>query len=152
MKGNVENVARRLGADRCISVCDRLSFRNEELGDRFGSRVRIGAVTTDLPVEYDEPISFGADELCQFCMKCAENCPSRSLSLSGKVVVRGVSKWPTHVETCYDYWRRVGTDCGICMASCPFSHRNNTFHNVVRWMIRHFGFTRRPARPSSSRH
>lgn len=122
-----------------------LGRNNILIADRFGSRVRIGAVTTDCPVDYDEPASLGADRFCQVCRKCAENCPSRSLSLSEKVVVRGVHKWPTCVESCYAYWRRVGTDCGICMASCPFSHRDNAFHNLVRWMIRRFRFTHRPA-------
>jgi ferredoxin len=122
-----------------------LGRNNILIADRFGSRVRIGAVTTDFPVEYDEPVSLGADALCGVCLKCAENCPSRSLSLSEKVDVKGVRKWPTRVEACYAYWRRVGTDCGVCMASCPFSHRDNRFHNFVRWMIRRFGVTRRPA-------
>ncbi len=122
-----------------------LGRNNILIADRFGSRVRIGAVTTDCPVKYDKPISLGAAALCEVCMKCAENCPSRSLSLSERVVVRGVEKWPTRVEACYAYWRRVGTDCGVCMASCPFSHRDNAFHNMVRGMIRHFRFVRRPA-------
>ncbi len=96
-------------------------------------------------MDYEKPVSLGADAFRKVCLKCAENCPSRSLSLSCKVAVRGVSKWPTHAEACYAYWHCVGTDCGICMASCPFSHRDNRFHNMVRWLVRRFGFTRRPA-------
>ncbi|MFH0945873.1 MAG: reductive dehalogenase domain-containing protein [Planctomycetota bacterium] len=122
-----------------------LGRNNILIAGRYGSRVRIGAVSTDFQVEHDAPVSLGADALCEVCRKCAENCPSRSLSLLEKEVVRGVRKWPTRVETCYGYWRSVGTDCGVCMACCPFSHRNNAFHNLVRWMIRRFRFLRRPA-------
>ena len=59
--------------------------------------------------------------------------------------VRGVEKWPTNVERCYGYWRTVGTDCGICMAVCPFSHRDNPFHGLVRSVVRHARWTHRPA-------
>jgi ferredoxin len=108
------------------------------IAERYGTRVRIGAVTTDLPLPHDRPISLNADRFCRICMKCADNCPSRSLSRGEKEMVRGVSKWPTNVERCHAYWRRVGSDCGICMACCPFSHRNNRFHNLVRWMVKRF--------------
>ena len=122
-----------------------LGRNNILIADRYGSRVRIGAVSTDFPSVPDKPVSLGADALCEVCMKCAENCPSRSLSLTDKEMVRGVKKWPTRVESCYAYWRTVGTDCGVCMASCPFSHKNNAFHNLVRRFIKQFRWLRRPA-------
>lgn len=55
-------------------------------------------------------------------------------------------KWPTNVERCYAYWRSEGTDCGICMAVCPFSHRDNVFHGLVRGMVRRAARTHRAAR------
>jgi ferredoxin len=106
------------------------------IADRYGSRVRIGAVTTDLEVRHDSPVHLGADHFCRICRKCAENCPSGALQAGGKTVVNGVEKWTTGVEQCYAWWRLVGTDCGICMAVCPFSHRDNWFHNLVRSVIR----------------
>jgi len=106
------------------------------IADRFGTRVRIGAVSTDFPLEHDRPVSLGARRFCEVCKKCADNCPSQALSADDPVEVRGVEKWPTHVERCYGYWRRAGTDCGVCIACCPFSHRDNAFHNLVRWMVR----------------
>ncbi|MFO7894358.1 MAG: 4Fe-4S dicluster domain-containing protein [Longimicrobiales bacterium] len=102
------------------------------VADRYGSRVRIGAVTTELPLKQAEPIDLGVERFCALCRKCAENCPSRSLRTDGKEEVRGIRKWTTRAETCYAYWRRTGTDCGICMAGCPFSHPDNAFHNAVR--------------------
>lgn len=122
-----------------------LGRNNILIADRYGSRVRIGAVSTDCEVEYAEPISLGADAFCETCKKCADNCPSRSLTTGGKEMVRGVAKWPTRVETCYAYWRSVGSDCGICMSCCPFSHRNNWFHNAVRRVLMRCPWLRRPA-------
>lgn len=115
-----------------------LGRNNILIADRYGSRVRIGAVTTDLPLASDAPISLGADHFCGLCKKCADNCPSGALSNRDKEQVRGVSKWPTHVERCYGYWRVTGTDCGVCMAVCPFSHRSNRLHHLVRFAIRRF--------------
>jgi reductive dehalogenase len=122
-----------------------LGRNNILIADRHGSRVRIGAVSTDLPLEHDAPRSLGADHFCSICKKCADNCPSRALSTSGKEEVLGVLKWPTEVERCYGYWRAVGTDCGICMACCPFSHSDSLFHNLVRWLVRHVAWTHRAA-------
>ncbi len=112
-----------------------LGRNNILVADRYGSRVRIGAVTTEAELEQADPVSLGVERFCTVCRKCAENCPSRSLSLDGKEEVRGVVKWTTRVETCYAYWRRTGTDCGICMAGCPFSHPNTWLHNAVRWAL-----------------
>lgn len=121
-----------------------LGRNNILIADRFGSRVRIGAVTTDLPLVPDAPVSLGAAGFCEICRKCAENCPSQALSTGDREVVRGVFKWPTNVERCHRYWRKAGTDCGICMACCPFSHRNNRFHGLVRRTVRYLPWLRRP--------
>lgn len=113
-----------------------LGRNNILIADRYGSRVRIGAVTTDLELPGDAPVSLGADHFCALCRKCADSCPSGALSSGDKEWVRGVSRWPTHVERCYAYWRVTGTDCGVCMAVCPFSHRDSAFHNLVRAAVR----------------
>ncbi len=113
-----------------------LGRNNILIADRYGSRVRIGAVSTDMDLAESLPIRLAADEFCTICMKCAENCPSRALSVGEKEDVRGVEKWPTDAEKCYAFWRQTGSDCGICMTVCPFSHRNNLFHNSVRSVIR----------------
>jgi reductive dehalogenase len=122
-----------------------LGRNNILIADRYGSRVRIGAVSTSMPLDQDAPLLLGADHFCAICKKCADNCPSRALSTTGKEQVLGILKWPTDVERCYGYWRAVGTDCGICMACCPFSHRDSLFHNLVRWCIRRWRWTHRMA-------
>ena len=108
------------------------------ISDKFGSRVRIGAVTTNIPLDIDIPKSIGVECFCRICKKCATNCPSRALSFTNKTHIRGVDKWTTNVENCYSLWRKYSTDCGICMAVCPFSHKNNWYHNLVRNTVKYF--------------
>lgn len=113
-----------------------LGRHNLLIAHQYGTRVRIGAVLTSLELIADHPRTVGAAAFCERCKKCSDNCPTKALSHEDRIRVRGVSKWPTKVEACYTWWRMIGTDCGICMATCPFSHRNNLFHNTVRWMVR----------------
>ena len=121
-----------------LSGLGEVGRNNILIADSYGSRVRIGAVTTDMYLNFDKPCSLGVQNFCSVCLKCAENCPSRALSKNGKERIRGIAKWPTNVEQCYTLWRMYGTDCGICMASCPFSHRNTLFHKIVRWGVKRF--------------
>jgi len=107
------------------------------IAPKFGARSRVFAVLTDMPLLADKPISLGVEEFCEKCMKCAESCPSRSIPKGEKTICRGVEKWKLNEESCYAYWSRVGTDCAICMAICPFSRPNSYFHRSIRWLIAH---------------
>ena len=75
-------------------------------------------------------------------MKCADNCPSSAIPDKGVTTVRGIEKWPLKVERCMHYWRVIGTDCGLCMKVCPYSHPPTLVHNVVRLAIRRSSFAR----------
>lgn len=105
------------------------------IAPKFGARVRIFATLTDMPLMVDKPISIGVEEFCRKCMKCADSCPSRSITTGEMTVTRGIEKWKLDEVSCYDYWSRVGTDCAICMAICPFSRPNNYFHKSIRWFV-----------------
>ncbi len=106
------------------------------MSPKFGPRIRLGAVTTDLPLIPDKPLSFGAQDFCTKCRKCATNCPSGAIPDSDKTTVRGVEKWQLDIEKCIHYWRAIGTDCGLCMKVCPYSHPPTLVHNLVRQGIR----------------
>ncbi len=98
----------------------------------YGARIRLGVVTTDMPLLQDSKICFSVQDFCEICKKCATNCPSGAIPTSEKTLVRGVEKWQMNPERCMLYWRHIGTDCGLCMKVCPFSHPNSILHNMVR--------------------
>jgi len=98
------------------------------LTKEFGSALKLTTVTTDLPLVYDPPIDIGVDEFCRDCKICAESCPSAAIPFGDKKVVRGVEKWAINSEACYRVWRETGTDCGVCVASCPWTKPRSAFH------------------------
>ncbi len=119
-----------------------LSRMNYLISKKFGPRIRLGAVSTDLPMSLDKPIKFGVQDFCEKCLKCAYNCPSGAISKNSKQEIRGVEKWQLQIEKCYQYWRIIGTDCGLCMKVCPFSHPNTLIHNMIRYGIKNSVFAR----------
>lgn len=105
------------------------------IAPRYGARVRIFAVLTDMPLVPDSPICIGVDEFCRRCKKCAESCPSRSIPLGDKVVYNGASKWKLNADSCFEFWGKIGTDCSVCMAVCPFSRPDTPLHRMVRHVL-----------------
>ncbi len=112
----------------------------------LGPRVRIGVVTTDLPLVPDtvqrEP---SVIDFCTHCKKCAEVCPSRAISFDDREEVDGVLRWQINSEACFTFWCKIGTDCARCMSVCPYSHPDNLLHNLVRRGIRNSSLFRRAA-------
>ena len=98
--------------------------------------MRISKVLTDLPLVPDKPVDLGVEEFCRRCRKCADSCPSKSIPRGEKQVVNGTEKWKLDEESCFDYWARVGTDCSVCMAVCPYSRPNRSLHRLVRWFLK----------------
>ena len=121
---------------------DELGRLGYLISPKHGARIRLGSVTTDLPLVTDKRISFGVQDFCSSCRKCANNCPAGAIPNGEKTMVRGVEKWPLNVEKCIQYWRTIGTDCGICMKVCPFSHPPTLVHNIVRAGIKQSSIAR----------
>jgi reductive dehalogenase len=97
----------------------------------LGPRVRIFAVTTDLPLVADHPVDIGVEDFCGFCKKCARCCPSNSIPDGDQLEFNGTVRWKLNAETCFGYWGMVGTDCNVCMRVCPWSHPRTFPHRVV---------------------
>lgn len=87
----------------------------------YGSRIRLGAVTTDLPLVTSEPSQLQVRDFCELCGRCAKFCPSKAISKESPKIIDGVERWQTEQELCFRKWMDLGTDCGLCMAICPFS-------------------------------
>ncbi len=97
----------------------------------LGSCLKLTTVTTDLPLVCDPPLDIGVNEFCQDCKICAESCPSGAISRGEKKIVRGVEKWTINPEACYRVWNETGTDCGVCVASCPWTKPRTPFHRLA---------------------
>ncbi len=131
--GNYQVVCPLVARDAGLGDIGRMGLL---MTPKLGPRVRIGVVTTDLPLLVDEA---GHDpsmlEFCTNCKKCAINCPSDSISFIDREDINGVKRWQINQETCFDFWTKTGTDCGRCMRVCPYSHPDNTLHNIIRFGI-----------------
>ncbi len=88
---------------------------------KYGSRIRLGAVTTDAQLELDEPVDFKLPKVCEVCRKCSALCPVGAIP-KGSIIedyanmVRSIDH-----ETCFSAWKQFGTDCGVCVSACPYS-------------------------------
>ncbi|HZD58233.1 MAG TPA: reductive dehalogenase [Anaerolineales bacterium] len=118
-----------------------LSRLNRLVTPEYGPMVRVFKALTDLPVAVDKPIDAGIMEFCKRCKKCAEACPSGSLSFDDEPTweVRGGWNNPGHKAyfedsvSCLQYWReQAGTNCGICFSVCPFSKKDRAW--VHQWV------------------
>lgn len=88
----------------------------------YGPRVRLGAVSTSMPLEIDEISSFDMKDFCTVCGKCAKYCPSGAIPKTEPKEIYGENRWQIKQELCYKKWLEFGTDCGMCIATCPFSN------------------------------
>lgn len=109
----------------------------------LGPCVRIGHVTTDLPLVPDvrEP-DFGMLDVCLHCTKCADACPANAIPFGAPGDADGVLRWSIDHEACFGYWRKTGVPCGRCMAVCPFSLPDTPVHRVLKKTARHGGVWR----------
>jgi reductive dehalogenase len=141
--GNYRVIAPLVARDAGIGEIGRMGIL---MTPDLGPRVRLGVVTTDLPLIPDAPTDDrSVVDFCTVCKKCAENCPSQSISVDDRTRIDGGWRWAIDPDTCFRYWNAVGTDCGVCMTVCPYSHPDNVAHDIVRWAIRRSGAARRAA-------
>lgn len=89
--------------------------------EEFGPRVRLGTVLTNMPIEYDVPVT---ESKCGECNVCISNCPA--LALKGNLWTPGLARdelvdalaCSNHMSEHYKDIGR-GSVCGVCVSSCP---------------------------------
>jgi reductive dehalogenase len=133
--GNYEVVCPLVARDAGLGELGRMGLL---MTPKLGPRVRISVVTTNLPLITDHPLDeYSMIDFCKKCKKCADVCPSKAISFEEIQTVNGIKRWQINQEKCFNYWSVTGTDCGKCVAACPFSHPDNLLHNLVRAGIKH---------------
>lgn len=141
--GNYRVIAPLVAQDAGLGEIGRMGIL---MTPRLGPRVRLGVVTTHLPLIPNLP---GNDlamlDFCTVCKKCADNCPTRAIPFGDREPIDGGLRWTLDAESCFRFWNAAGTDCGRCMTVCPYSHPDNAAHNLVRWAIRSSRVARRGA-------
>jgi len=102
----------------------------------YGPCVRLAVVTTDLELPPSPPSdTFHMSEFCKICKKCADNCPSGSISHGDEPYSRNMRHWSISQEKCFSYWKTIGSDCGLCIGVCPYTKPDTLIHKLVRFYI-----------------
>lgn len=134
--GNYQVRCPQIARDAGLGEIGRMSLL---MTPNLGPRVRISVVTTDLPlIPSHEKFNSSVLDFCRICKKCAEVCPAQAISLSDEPE-SGKGDWAINQEKCFTYWCKAGTDCGRCIAVCPYSHPDNLLHQLARTGIRTSG-------------
>lgn len=92
---------------------------NPFLGPRFKTVV----LTTNMPLQCDQPIDFGLQTFCSKCEKCARECPCSAIPFGGKLMYNGYETWKPDSERCTSYriTNPKGSACGRCVKTCPLT-------------------------------
>lgn len=136
--GNYELMCVPAAVDASLGSLGRLCLLMHPV---YGPCVRISAVTTELELPTTTSNKSHTRNLqtmehfCDICKKCADNCPTQSIGKGEEPFTRGFRHWSINQETCYSYWKTIGTDCGFCIRVCPYTKPNTLMHKLVRFYI-----------------
>ncbi len=142
--GNYRVIAPLVAKDAGLGEIGRMGLL---MTPRLGPRVRLGVVTTNLPLCIDQAtVNPSVIDFCLHCQKCAAVCPSSAIPFGDRQDYEdGTLRWKINAERCYTYWTKIGTDCGRCMAVCPYAHPDSFLHNLIRLGVNHSSNFRRAA-------
>ncbi|APV44662.1 reductive dehalogenase [Dehalogenimonas formicexedens] len=104
------------------------------------------AAVTDLPLAYTPPVDSGIFRFCRTCKKCAENCPTGSMSLETEpswdvadlmTNIGGLKHYYLNYATCNPFKSSMAPGyCGICLSGCVFRNFNDSMiHPVIQAVV-----------------
>lgn len=126
----------QMGNDTALSIPISIDAGLGQIGrngllitPKFGPRIRLCKVFTDLSLKPDKPIDFGVTEYCKKCRKCAKACKVKAISDKVEPSFEGtcpsnnvgVLKWYVNAELCYNFWCDNGISCSTCITACPYN-------------------------------
>jgi epoxyqueuosine reductase QueG len=92
------------------------------INEKYGPRIRLASVLTDMPLMTDEPI---VESRCGKCTACAEACPVQAGRVNSWLQGAGEAE-RYNVRLCDEFTRKISEErglnhqlCGICIAACP---------------------------------
>jgi ferredoxin len=121
-RGSARNPSRLLHIPYAIeSGLGELGRHGLLITKEFGPRVRLGTVTTNLPLISDKPIKFGAAEFCETCSVCVTECEGEAIPME-KTEIRGIEKYKVDPYKCGPYFGETD-GCSVCMKVCVFNKK-----------------------------
>jgi reductive dehalogenase len=137
------------GNDTALSIPLAVDAGLGELGrngilitDKYGPRVRLCKVFTNLPLVHDMPVDLGVQAFCEICEKCAKHCPGQALKYEDRTAEHNnisnnvnILKWPVNAEKCITWWAKNRCHCTNCIRVCPFNKPDTRFHRIVKWHV-----------------
>jgi reductive dehalogenase len=137
------------GNDTALSIPMAVDAGLGELGrngilitEKYGPRVRLCKVFTDLPLVHDKPVDLGVQAFCEICEKCAKSCPGQALKHGERTAEHNnisnnvnILKWPVNAERCIQWWAKNRAHCAVCIRVCPFNKPDELLHKIVRWHV-----------------
>ncbi|MDY0104467.1 MAG: 4Fe-4S dicluster domain-containing protein [Lentimicrobium sp.] len=132
--GNYQLICPLVARDAGLGEIGRMGLL---MTPKQGPRVRIAVVSTNLElITHTYNPDNSVLDFCMQCKKCANTCPSASIEFNEPQLREGIKRWKIISEKCYTFWCISGTDCGRCMAVCPYSHPEGGIHLFIRWGIK----------------
>jgi epoxyqueuosine reductase len=95
----------------------QLGINGQLLTPQAGSRCRINVLTTDAPLEFDSPVDYGIEGVCDRCQACVRRCPVGAIP-AGRKEHRGVVKAKLNTKRCLPVVTQAA-GCSVCMKVCP---------------------------------
>lgn len=132
--GDYEVLCVPMAVDAGVGILSRMGILMHPV---YGPCIRISVVTTDLELvpSPKTPYVRSMDAFCDICKKCADNCPTQSITREHESVSRGFRHWTIDQDKCFAFWKNIGTDCGFCIRVCPYTKPDTFIHKLVRWYI-----------------
>jgi ferredoxin len=97
--------------------------------EKFGPRVRLATVTTDLPLPQSDLKQFGVQKHCENCNLCIEACEGRAIPQE-KQDVRGLVKFTIDPYKCLPYFAEYD-GCNLCVSKCAFNLRESDLRKFI---------------------